>query len=545
MNDPHDERNRRILVIDDNASIHEDFRKILCASASDSELNDVEAALFDGPVANAAESDLPRGATSGVTVNETFELDSALQGQEGLELVRRAYAEGRPYALAFVDIRMPPGWDGVETVARIWKEFPDLQVVICTAYSDYAWDEMAVRLQRTENLLILKKPFDNIEVWQLACAMMEKWQLNRQARLKMDDLEQMVVKRTNELEKQKADLHEALDDLGRTQSQLLQSDKLASIGQLAAGVAHEINNPIGFIFSNLNTLGEYAANLKRVLAAHGDLIAACEAGTTVLPSFAAEIRRTEADVDLTYILSDIDNLIAESVDGANRVRQIVADLRDFSHVDGPDVSESNVNDLMDKTINVAWNELKYKTQVVREYGRVPLIACHGGKLGQVFLNLLVNAAQAIEERGTITVRTGHDDDNASHGERVWIEVADTGCGIPPENLKRIFDPFFTTKEVGKGTGLGLHLARSIVEAHGGQIQVNSEVGKGTSVCIFLPLACALAAQAEPANQPNAAPPTSRRPAGKGKAESSRAPKPASRTVRQTPASMEPTNASRS
>ena len=184
---------------------------------------------------------------------------------------------------------------------------------------------------------------------------------------------------------------------------------------------------------------------------------------------------------IDYVMSDIGDLIAESVEGTQRVRRIVADLRDFSHVDTPDVDIEDINRLLDKTVNVAWNELKYKTQVVRKYGDIPAIPCYGGKLGQVFLNLLVNAAQAIEQRGTITLRTGRDDGH------IWIEVADTGCGIAPENLDRIFDPFFTTKETGKGTGMGLHLAYRIIQAHGGRIGAESTVGQGTTFRVELPV----------------------------------------------------------
>jgi two-component system NtrC family sensor kinase len=476
MSSCHGDQNHRILVIDDNQSIHEDFRKILCTSSSTVELEDAESTLF-GDVSE-----------SGSRPKETFELDSAMQGQAGLELVRRAHEELRPYAMAFVDVRMPPGWDGVETVDRIWREFPDLQIVICTAYSDYDWDAMVAKLNRIENLLILKKPFDNIEVRQLACALTEKWRLARQAHFKLDDLERLVKERTVELEQQKGDLHDALANLKRSQSQLLQSDKLASIGQLAAGVAHEINNPIGFISSNLNSLGEYTKSLKYVLAEYGELLKACDTGIDEIKTQATKVKQTESAVDLQYILSDLDSLIAESIEGANRVRQIVADLRDFSHVDSPDVSEEFVNELMDKTINVVWNELKYKAEVVRQYGEVPMIPCHGGKLGQVFLNLLVNASQAIKERGTVTVRSGQE------GECVWVEVEDTGCGIPSEHLNNIFDPFFTTKEIGKGTGLGLHLAHTIVEAHGGRIVVRSEVGKGTTFRVYLSVAGPVSAE---------------------------------------------------
>ncbi len=284
-----------------------------------------------------------------------------------------------------------------------------------------------------------------------------------------------------------ADLEEELaaarQELAGLRTQLVQSDKMASIGQLAAGIAHEINNPIGFISSNLNRLHDYVRDIERVLAAYQGLREACrEGGGADVAARAQEIDRIREEIDLGYIVSDLSNLVAESIEGSERVRQIVANLRDFSHVDSPDVTEEDVAELLDKTINVAWNVLKYKVQVVREYGPTPLIPCYGGKLGQVFLNLLVNAADAIADRGTITIRTG-----AVEGV-VWIEISDTGRGIAPENLSHIFEPFFTTKEVGEGTGLGLHLAHNIVAAHQGQLMVESTVNRGTTFRIELPLA---------------------------------------------------------
>jgi len=460
-------KNRRTLVIDDNPAIHEDFRKILGPAQSNEALHEARARLF---------GDAPPKTQIGA-----FEIDSAQQGQEGLEKVRQALQEGRPYALAFVDVRMPPGWDGVETIKRLWQVDPSLQVVICTAYSDYSWDQIIQELGQTDHLLILKKPFDNIEVRQFAAALTEKWNLARQAQWKMDQLEQTVQERTRQLQEQKQSLEQTLEHLQQAQMQLVQVEKMASIGQLAAGVAHEINNPIGFISSNLNSLANYVEDLKRVLAAYDELLGECLQSSSELRAKAEEVRRLRDEADVNYILSDLVDLISESIEGTHRVRQIVSDLRDFSHVDSPEVTEEDINQLLDKTINVAWNELKYKTEVVREYGQIPAIPCYGGKLGQVFLNLLVNAAQAIEKRGTITIRTGAGDDH------VWVEIEDTGCGIPPEHLNRIFEPFFTTKEVGKGTGLGLHLAYKIVQAHQGRITVQSTVGKGTTFRIELPL----------------------------------------------------------
>lgn len=469
MSEMSNDKNRRILVIDDTESIHDDFRKILCADERDAAaLDDQEAALF--------------GETPPSTGAAPFELDSAYQGQEGLELIRRADREGRPYAMAFVDVRMPPGWDGIETIARIWQAYPDLQVVICTAYSDYSWHDVVKRLGETDRLLILKKPFDNVEVRQLTWALSEKWNLNRQVRGRLEALEDTVRARTRELEEQKRGLEQTVEQLKQAQLQLLQADKLASIGQLAAGVAHEVNNPIGFISSNLNSLREYVGDIKRVLAAYEDVVQAFIESDSCPAAKIDDVQRIRDDVDIAYITSDIDKLVAESIEGANRVRQIVADLRDFSHVDNPDVTEANINELLDKTVNVAWNELKYKADVVREYGDIRTIPCYGGKLAQVFLNLLLNAAQAIEEHGTITIRTGEEAD------MIWIEVSDTGQGIPAEHLDRIFDPFFTTKDVGAGTGLGLHLAYSIVAAHGGQISATSRVGQGTTLRIVLPIA---------------------------------------------------------
>jgi signal transduction histidine kinase len=275
--------------------------------------------------------------------------------------------------------------------------------------------------------------------------------------------------------------NEELTDLNRklsdAQDKLVQSEKLASIGQLAAGVAHEINNPIGFIFSNFGTLEKYLGQLFGMLAAYEEAEPAL-AGTPA----AARLLRLREEIELDYLKDDIPALMAESKDGIQRVRKIVQDLKDFSRVDARQEWEwVSLHTGIDSTLNIVNNEIKYKADVVKQYGRLPVVECLASEMNQIFMNLLVNAAHAIgPERGTITIRTG------AEGGEVWVEVADTGCGIPEEHLARIFDPFFTTKPVGKGTGLGLSLAYGIAQKHGGRIVVDSEVGRGTTFRVTIP-----------------------------------------------------------
>jgi len=281
-----------------------------------------------------------------------------------------------------------------------------------------------------------------------------------------------------ELIKANRDLKELNSKLSDAQSKLIQSEKLASIGQLAAGVAHEINNPIGFIFSNFGTLEQYLEDLFQMLDAYE------QAEASVSDSAAlARIRSLKADLDIDYLKEDIPNLMRESRDGIQRVRKIVQDLKDFSRVDARQEWESvDLHAGIDSTLNIVNNEIKYKADVVKHYGALPEVQCLPSELNQVFMNLLVNAAHAITaERGTITISTGVD------GPNVWVEVADTGAGIAQENLKRIFDPFFTTKPVGKGTGLGLSLSYGIVQKHSGRMEVHSELGVGTRFRITLPI----------------------------------------------------------
>ena len=289
-----------------------------------------------------------------------------------------------------------------------------------------------------------------------------------------EGLEEIVTVRTQEA-------RQALDDLRQAEAQLVQSGKLASIGQLAAGVAHEINNPVGFVQSNLSTLRDYAGDISKLVAAYASLDHRLEAGDAgPIQSAREQIGRLKQEMDLDYVIKDLDSLIEESLEGVARVGKIVQNLRDFSHVDNEERQLASLHDGLDATLNIAWNELKYKTTIEKDYGDIPLVLCWPMELNQVFMNILINAGQAIDERGVISIRTYREED--------WICVAisDTGKGMTPEVKDRIFEPFFTTKDVGEGTGLGLHVSYSIVKKHGGDILVDSQVGIGTTFTIKIP-----------------------------------------------------------
>jgi len=260
------------------------------------------------------------------------------------------------------------------------------------------------------------------------------------------------------------------------QQQLLRSEKMAAIGQLAAGVAHEINNPVGYISSNISTLVRYLERLFEVLDAYKGVESqlsaeACE-----------QIRGVKERVKLDYLREDVMDLIAESNEGVARVKQIVQDLKDFSHRDEAEWQGADLIKGLESTLNIVNNEIKYKADVVREYAPLPEVKCIPSQLNQVFMNLLVNAAHAINDYGTITVRTGQE-----NADWVWVEVEDSGQGISPELKKSIFDPFFTTKPVGQGTGLGLSVSYGIVKTHNGRIEVDSEVGRGSRFRVWLPV----------------------------------------------------------
>jgi PAS domain S-box-containing protein len=296
-----------------------------------------------------------------------------------------------------------------------------------------------------------------------------------------NNLETLVLERTAELQSANADLlvqknqqDDLIRQLAEAHQQLLQTEKLASIGQLAAGMAHEINTPIGFSKSNLKTIEKYMMDLMDLVKTYEKYEAQLDAESGV------KISDFKRNMDYSFLKEDAASVFVESINGLQRVSQIVQDLKDFSHMGDHDWCWSNLEQGLESTIRVIWSDINSKAMVVREYGAIPEIECIPSQINHVFMNLLLNAAQAIEAQGQITIRTGCDD------ERVYVEISDTGIGIPIDKLKRIFDPFFTTKPVGQGVGLGLSIAYGIVESHKGQIEVQSKAGTGSTFRIWLP-----------------------------------------------------------
>jgi signal transduction histidine kinase len=368
-------------------------------------------------------------------------------------------------------MRMPPGWDGLQTIEQLWKVDPGLQVVICSAYSDYDWDEVLRRLNRPDNLLVVKKPFEAVEVLQCANTLTGKWHSERALRQHLAALENTIRVRTasvvlvNEQLREQMRLREAAEvELGLVQ-------KLESVGRLAAGIAHEINTPIQYISDSVHFLG----------AAFEDLLAVV---TTLQQGQAPS-----AEIDLAFLREEVPRSIARTVEGTRRVASIVGAMREFAHPDGSEKTPSDLNRALETTLQIARNEYKYVALIEFDRGEIPEVVCNVGELSQVFLNLIVNAAHAVAdagrnaESGRIAIRS------RLEGDSVELSFEDNGCGIPKEIIDKIYDPFFTTKEVGRGSGQGLAIARSIVvDKHAGRISVASTPGAGTTFTLRIPVA---------------------------------------------------------
>jgi len=297
------------------------------------------------------------------------------------------------------------------------------------------------------------------------------------AELLNQDYADKLEDKIRELTSVNNELKDMNDQMTEVHNQLHQSEKMASIGQLAAGVAHEINNPVGYVNSNVETLHNYFSDIFKIL----DIYEKSENYLMSSPDILKIIHKEKEEIKLEYLRTDICDLMNESLEGLSRVRQIVQDLKDFAHVDEAEWQWVDLHKGLDSTLNIVNNEIKYKAEVVRKYGEIPQISCLPSQINQVFMNILINAAYAIDQDGLITIATGTNEDN------VWVEISDNGSGIEKEDIHKLFDPFFTTKPVGTGTGLGLSLSYSIVNKHNGEITVDSKPGEGTTFRIMLPI----------------------------------------------------------
>lgn len=534
--------NHRILVIDDNPSIHTDFRDILCASNSGGAASDkLEAAIFD--------EDTP-------TENRThFELNSAFQGQEGLEMVEQSLHENRPYAMAFVDVRMPPGWDGIETVSRIWAVDPEIQIVVCTAYSDYSWQEMRAKVGQPDSLLIVKKPFDNVEVQQLAHALTKKWLLNKQAALQMAELarvneslamsEERFSKAFHESplpsgiqslpDQRFVDVNQRLADvtgykceelIGRTAAELGLWEKPALTnvwyGDLLGHVmVHDreanIRNKAGAVREMLVSLAPVTlggqphalllsqdvserALLERQLRQAQKMEAIGQLAAGVAHDFNNILTVIQGHSGLMQQQLDADSQKNKSLEqicrAANRAASLVRQLLMFSRKQVMQYRYLDLNKSLSNSIQMLERLVGEHVQIeFRPQEPLPAIHADSSMMEQIAMNLAVNARDAMPNGGKVSittcVQTIHRaptpmDPDQRDGEFVCLTFSDSGSGMDTEILGRIFEPFFTTKPVGKGTGLGLSTVFGIVRQHQGWLEVESRPNKGTTFRVYFP-----------------------------------------------------------
>ena len=621
----------RILLIDDTVAIHEDFGKILRPEPTNT-LDDVEKELF--------------GISAPASHQAIFHLSSAYQGQEGLQLLKQALEENRPYSLAFVDVRMPPGWDGIETISHLWAQDPELQVVISTAYSDYSWSEVVQRFGTTDNLVILKKPFDNIEVLQLTHALTKKWELTRQARRQVQALDEIVKERTEQLrcsndelrseiaERRRAETRiEAFSHLGQ---RLSATNTARSAAEIIVDVADQV---LGWDSCWLDLYSASEDSLSNVLLADivdGKRVFCAPARQNRTPSGLArramqdggqllfksdptkmdpsalpfgDVKRASASVlavpirakaEVIGVLSiqsykqkaydleslstlqaladhcsgaldrihaqekleamqaqlrqsqkleaigqlaggvahDFNNLLTvirgntelvmmdakplgptaaeclqQVVGAAERAANLTRQLLAFSRKQVMQAQALDVGEVVHQTAKMLRRIIGEHIQLQCELGAgVPRVHADAGMLEQALMNLALNARDAMPRGGQLSIRvsaveldtaTAHEHEEGRPGHFVLLTVADTGTGIPEQDLPHIFEPFFTTKEVGKGTGLGLSTVYGIVKQHQGWIHVASAPGAGSTFSIYLPVSETCKTSASAATPPPA------------------------------------------
>jgi C4-dicarboxylate-specific signal transduction histidine kinase len=416
----------RILTIDDNSSIHSDFRRILCASKPDySGLAIAEMGLFGEEIGPALVNKQPQAL---------FEMDSALQGQDGFEMVKKALANGKPYALAFVDVRMPPGWDGVRTMAEIRRIDKDIQLVICTAYSDYSWDRIVDKVERLESLLILKKPFDSIEITQMAHALTTKWQLQRELKKEMDSLEIKVKKRTQDLEQANSELQRRIEERERMLTERLMDRSLKTVGQLVTDIVSGLS-------SSVVSVGHHLDELKSQLS---------------------ENQKSGA-------IPGIFNEVSQQLDGMYDILQATGE---YSSETQWEKTRADLNKMLSDVLLLTRSKYEKTVQLECELGELPLVCCQASQINQVLVNLVSNIATFSTrddlgdvEKKRILVKTCQD------GDEVVISLQDQGK--IPEEIRDIYALFFSSEDVGD-LGQGLAISLCIARNHGGSLSFSCD-----------------------------------------------------------------------
>jgi PAS domain S-box-containing protein len=544
-------QNHRILIVDDNTSIHDDFREILCPDNSDQAAADaMEAILFDEKKPEVM----------------SFELDSAYQGQEALAAVKQAQADSRPYALAFVDVRMPPGWDGVETIARVWEVDPELQIVVCTAYADYSWEEMRAKVGQPDNLLVLKKPFDNIEVQQLAHALTKKWLLNFQARLQIAELAQANESLVLSEERFSKAFHESplpsgiqrLPDqrfvdvnqrlaevtgyqrqemIGRTPAELSLWESPAIITQWCEGLLRQelVRDQKVNLCNRAGALHEMLVSMSPVALGeqpHVLLLAQDVSEQALLERQLRQAQKMEAIGQLAAgVAHDFNNVLTviqghagliklnlgpgnpqkksleHITSAADRAATLIRQLLMFSRKQVMQFRHLDLNDILRNEIKMLERLVGEHVQIAfRPQNPIPAIHADRSMMEQIAMNLAVNARDAMPNGGRLSITTSLEtihrastpmDPENRDGNYVCMTFRDTGIGMDTQILTRIFEPFFTTKPVGKGTGLGLSTVFGIVRQHHGWLEVESKPNHGTTFRVYFSASLQAAEKMEP------------------------------------------------
>lgn len=435
----------RILIVDDSPTIHEDYKKILVPqNIVKDEFDQLSMQLFDDEIPQAnKEPDLC--------------LDYAFQGEEAFDMIKKAYTENDPYILIFMDVRMPPGIDGIETIKKVWELYPDQEVVICTAFTDYSWSDIQNKLNIKNRFLILKKPFDSIEVKQIASCLIAKNQLSQQNKKVLSDLQ-------TEKQKVEAAYQKLINETERRQfieQQLVQAQKMEIVGRLAGNLAHDFNNILGCIVGTLQ--------LMRV-----------------------QLKKDNIDIDSSPALKGISTIESST----NRARELVNQLVSISKKQSLDLVATNLTESVEKVTKILKNTINSNIELNIQNKDQRLALADSDQIEQVLLNIANNAKDAMPDGGTLSfdIQTISPTKEfllkypKSTGEDLQkIIIRDTGFGIPQDIILKIFDPFFSTKALGKGTGLGLSMCFQIIQQHNGVIEVFSEQNFGTMFCVYLPI----------------------------------------------------------